>query len=229
MSYYSITFHTETHGFCYHSIMRTAIWLIRHGQTLLNKQRRYQGRTDSQLTPFGVQQALALAHRLRRLPFTIAVISPCERARATAAAILQGRAVAMVEDARWSETNHGRWEGLTYAEVRALFPEESIARFADALHGRAQGGESLAEVHARVLEAWNALVREDRGGRILVVTHATPIQLILCSISGLAPTDHWRWRIDPGSLTALDVYGGGSIVRVVNETPLLARGGIEQD
>ncbi|MCS6840571.1 MAG: histidine phosphatase family protein [Roseiflexus sp.] len=204
--------------------MRTAIWLVRHGQTLLNKQRRYQGATDSPLTSFGIQQAQALAHRLRRIPFTVAVISPYERVRATAAAVLQRRTVSVVEDARWSETNHGRWEGLTYAEVRALFPDEALARFADTLHGRAQGGESLAEVNARVLEAWDSLLREYRGGRILVVTHATPIQLILCSITGLAPTDHWRWRIDLGSLTVLDVYNGGTIVRVVNETPPLARG-----
>lgn len=204
--------------------MRTAIWLVRHGQTLLNKQRRYQGRTDSSLTSFGVQQAQALARRLRRIPFTVAVISPCERARATVAEVLQEREIPVIEDARWSETDHGRWEGLTYAEVRAFFPEEAVARFADALHGRAQGGESLAEVYARVLEAWTSLLREYPGGRILVVTHATPIQSILCSITGLAPTEHWRWRIDLGSLTAIDVYAGGAIVRVVNETPLLARG-----
>lgn len=203
--------------------MRTAIWLIRHGQTPLNKQRRYQGRTDSPLTPFGMQQAQALARRLQRIPLTVAVISPCKRARATATTVLQGRSASIVEDARWSETNHGRWEGLTYAEVCALFPEEAVARFADALHGRAQGGESLAEVNARVLEAWNSLLHDYRGGRILVVTHATPIQLILCSLTGLAPTDHWRWRIDLGSLTAIDVYASGPIVRVVNETPLLGR------
>lgn len=201
--------------------MRTAIWLVRHGQTPLNKQRRFQGRTDSPLTAFGVLQAQALARRLQRISFTVAVVSPCERARATVAEVLRKREIAVVEDVRWSETDHGRWEGLTYAEVRARFPEEAVARFANALHGRAKGGESLAEVNARVLEAWNSLLSRYPGGRILVVTHAAPIQLILCSITGLAPTDYWRWRVDLGSLTAIDVYGGGPIVRVVNEVPQL--------
>lgn len=201
--------------------MRTALWLVRHGQTPLNKQRRYQGRTDSPLTSFGVLQAQALARRLRRIPLTVAIISPCKRAHDTVAEIVRGREIPVVEDVRWSETNHGRWEGLTYAEVRARFPEESAARFADALHGRAQGGESLVEVNARILEAWHSLFHAYPGGRILVVTHATPIQLILCHITGLAPTDHWRWRVDLGSLTAIDVYGGGPIVRTVNEIPWL--------
>lgn len=205
--------------------MRTSIWLIRHGQTILSKERRYQGASDSPLTAFGEQQAAALARRLRRIPFTTALVSPSGRARATAAAILAGRGLEPYEDARWSETHHGRWEGLTYAEVKARFREEAAARFGDALHGRAQGGESLAEVNGRVAAAWNALLRDHPGGRILVVTHATPIQLILCGVANMPPTQHWRWRIDLGSLTALDVYGGGPIVRMVNEAPLLARSG----
>jgi 2,3-bisphosphoglycerate-dependent phosphoglycerate mutase/probable phosphoglycerate mutase len=44
---------------------------------------------------------------------------------------------------------------------------------------------------------------------------------VLCLLSGMAPAQHWRWRIDLGSLTAIDVYGGGAIVRMVNEVPPL--------
>ena len=202
--------------------MRTSIWLVRHGQTELNRQRRYQGTTDSPLTPFGERQAAALAHRLRHVPFKVAVASPSLRARATAETILGDREAPLVDDPRWAETSHGRWEGLTYAEVRARFPQEAVARFSDALHGRPSGGESLAEVAARVAAGWSDLLRRNPGGRVLVVTHATPIQLVLCAIAGLSPALHWRWRIDLGSVTAIDVYGGGPIVRMVNEIPKLA-------
>ncbi len=201
--------------------MRTSIWLVRHGQTELNKARRYQGRSDSPLTPFGARQAQALADRLRRIPFRVAVVSPCLRAQATAEAIAGERELVFTEDARWAETDHGRWEGLTYAEVRARFPREAVERFADPLGGRAGGGESLAEVAARVAEGWQALLRQHPGGRVLVVTHATPIQLVLCLLAGVSPALHWRWRVDLGSVTALDVYGGGPIIRMVNEVPRL--------
>ncbi len=207
----------------YHMSMRTSLWLVRHGQTTFNRQRRYQGAFDSPMTPFGTMQIAALARRLRHLPFTVAVTSSSERTRVTAATILEGRRIPVIEDPRWNETGHGRWEGLSYAEVKARFREEAAARFADALHGRAQGGESLAEVNMRVSAAWNTLLHDHPGGRILVVTHATPIQLILCGVANLPPTQYWRWRVDLGSLTALDVYGSGPIVRVVNEVPLLAR------
>jgi 2,3-bisphosphoglycerate-dependent phosphoglycerate mutase/probable phosphoglycerate mutase len=201
--------------------MRTSIWLVRHGQTELNKARRYQGATDSPLTPFGLRQAEALGQRLRRIPFRLAITSPATRTRLTAETILGNREALIVEDPRWAETNHGRWEGLTYREVRAHFPEEAVARFTDLLNGRAGGGESLAEVATRVTQGWAALLQQNPGGRVLLVSHATPIQLILCAISGMAPTLHWRWRIDLGSVTAIDVYGGGAIVRMVNEVPKL--------
>ena len=201
--------------------MRTSIWLVRHGQTELNKARRYQGAGNSPLTPFGEQQAAALAWRLRRVPFRVALVSPCLRAQATAETILASRQTVFVDDPRWAETSHGRWEGLTYAEVRARCPTEAVARFADPLHGRAQGGESLAEVARRVAEAWSSLLQQFPGGRVLVVSHATPIQLVLCMLSGMSPALHWRWRVDLGSVTSIDIYGGGPIIRMVNEVPHL--------
>jgi len=201
--------------------MRTSIWLVRHGQTELNKARRYQGASDSPLTPFGTRQAAALALRLRRTPFKLAITSPITRARHTAESILGDREAPLLDDPRWAETHHGRWEGLTYAEVCARFPQEAATRFADVLNGRPSDGESLAEVAARVAEGWAALLQQNPGGRILVVTHATPIQLVLCALSGMSPALHWRWRIDLGSVTAIDVYGGGAIIRMVNEVPRL--------
>jgi alpha-ribazole phosphatase len=202
--------------------MRTSIWMVRHAQTELIRARRYQGQTESPLTAFGLTQARALAHRLRRIPFSHAVVSPSAHARATAAIILAGRSVPIVADARWADICQGRWEGLTYQEVRARFPAEARRRFSDPLHGRAEGGESLAEVVQRVGEAWRSLALSHPGGRLLVVTHAAPIQLALCAISGMPPTEHWRWRVDLGGLTALDLYAAGPIMRVVNEVPRLA-------
>ena len=202
--------------------MRTSVWLVRHGQTRANLERRYQSTSDSPLTDYGRLQTAALAVRLRRLPFRVALVSPTERTRLAAQAILAGRSDVVAHlDPQWAESSHGRWEGLTYREVLARYPDEARARWASGVHGRAQGGESLAEVHSRVTAAWQRLLNEHQGSRVLVVTHATPIQLVLCACFGLPPTAHWHWRIDLGSVTCLDVYAAGPIVRVVNEVPPL--------
>jgi broad specificity phosphatase PhoE len=205
--------------------MRTSVWLVRHGQTQSNLLRRYQGRGDSPLTPYGEQQMAALAVRLRPNPFGLALISPTARTRAMAEAILARRSgVLTQENPGWAESNHGRWEGMTYREVLASFPEEARARWAEGVNGRPLGGESLAEVAMRVGAAWRDLLERQRGGRVLVVTHATPIQIVLCAAFGLPPSEHWRWRIDLGSVTCLDVYAAGPIVRMVNEVPPLLAG-----
>lgn len=202
--------------------MRTSIWLVRHGQTELNRARRYQSVSDQPLTAFGQQQAEALAFRLRRTPFRTAISGPSRRAHETVERILGDREAPISSDARWAETNHGRWEGLTYREVQARFPDEAVTRFADALHGRVLGGESLHDVNVRVLAGWQALLVANPGGRVLVATHATPIQLVLCHLTGMPPTLHWRWRVDLGSLTSLDLYAGSAIMRMVNEVPKLS-------
>jgi len=199
--------------------MRTSIWLVRHGQTELNRQRRYQGSSDSPLTTFGRRQSEALRRRLSRIPFTSALVSPCGRTQQTALAILAGRTVPMQSDTHWCETAHGTWEGLSYAEVRERYPHEVTERFSDPLHGRPTGGESLADVAERVWNGWQDLCKTYRHGRILVITHATPVQLILCMLNNMPATTFWHWRIDLGSVTAIDLYEGGPIVRMVNEVP----------
>ena len=207
--------------------MRTSVWLVRHGQTAANLGRRYQSCSDSPLTPYGQLQTAAVAVRLRPIPFDTALVSPAERTRLLADGVVAGRrAVDVRIDPRWAETGHGRWEGLTYREVLERYPAEASARWSQGLDGRAEGGESLAETHARIAEAWRSLLRDHAGGRVLVATHATPIQLVLCECLGLGPGEHWRWRIDLGSVTSLDIYAGGAIVRRVNEAPPLpARAG----
>ncbi len=205
--------------------MRTSIWLLHHGQTQANLARRYQSRSDSSLTAYGGQQTAALALRLRRTPFSLALASPASRTRLTAEAVLAGRrtTVPLQLDPAWAEIDQGNWEGLTYREVLARYPGAAQARWSAGLHGRAKDGESLAEVYARVSAAWQRLLHTQRGARILIATHATPIQLVLCLCSGMAPTEHWRWRIDLGSFTAIDSYGSGMIIRTVNHVPPLVQ------
>jgi len=197
--------------------------MVRHGQTELNRARRYQGTLDSPITCYGRRQNDALASRLRGVPLTTVITSPCNRARTTAASILEQRQplIPVLEDSHWHEMHQGLWEGLTYDEVQERFSQDAQMRFADALHGRASGGESLAEVAARVQEGWQTLLRDYVGERVLLVTHALPIQIVLCTISGMPIDLFWRWRIDLGSVTGINIYAGGPIIRMVNEVPPL--------
>ncbi|MEF3273979.1 MAG: histidine phosphatase family protein [Chloroflexus sp.] len=201
--------------------MRTSIWLVRHGQTEANRARRYLGHGDSPLTEYGQRQHTAVARRLRALPFTRAIVSPTQRTRVLAALLSSQRNLPLTEDPRWLEVDQGQWEGLTYREVAQRFPTDVQARWANGIAGRPTDGESLAEVAERVSNAWAEILTTDRGGRVLIVTHATPIQLVLCVCCHTPIAEHWRWRIDLGSITAFDIYGSSIIIRTVNYVPQL--------
>lgn len=202
----------------------TVVWLVRHGQTAWNKERRYLSRTDQPLTEFGLLRARALGNYLRRWHISAVITSGLSRTRQTAETIVavQSHRPPSELDKRWAESDHGRWEGLTYAEVSARFGAEAAARFTDPWQHAPVGGETLSGVQARVRAAWRDLVHTHSGGKVLVVAHATPLQLILCDLLGMEPTNYWQLRLDLGSLSWIDLYPTAAIIRTINHLPPLA-------
>ena len=196
-----------------------SICLIRHGQTDWNLTRRYMGNSDRPLTAYGVQQAQALARHFAARRVDVVIHTGLSRSEATARAIAGQRAMPLVCDPDWRETNHGDWEGLTYREVMQRYPDNARARFADALNTAPQGGESLAAMAQRVQMAWQRLGAQFSGKRILIVTHGGPIQAMLCHWMSTPLNQHWRWRCDLGSISAVDCYPSTTILRQVNFVP----------
>ena len=203
----------------------THVKLVRHTQTDWNKEGRYQGSADRPLTAFGEARVRAVVSRLRAGSFTAIVSSGLSRTNRLASEVAERhpRLPGFVCDERWREVDHGLWEGLTYAEVAARYSPQTRKRFANFWNSRAHGGESGSDLWSRVGAAWDELLHSYDGGRILVVTHATPIRLILCSALGVPVENHWQFRIDPGGITSLDLYPSATIVRAVNEVPPLER------
>ena len=145
--------------------------------------------------------------------------SPLRRCRRTAAAIAQrlGGVPTSVDDA-FVECDFGAWEGLTDAEVRRDWAEQ-LQAWLGSSKVAAPGGESFADVAARVRPAVARLVAEHVGRVVVVVTHVTPIKLILRD--ALAATDALLHRLylDPAGISVLDAWpDGGIAVRTVNDT-----------
>lgn len=205
----------------------THVKLARHTQTDWNKEGRHQGRADRPLTAFGEARARGVVSRLRAGSFTVISSSGFSRTDDLASEVAERHAYPpdLVRDGRWREVDHGRWEGLTYEEVVARYGAEARERFADFWNSRAHGGENGADLWSRVEAAWDDLLGRYDGGRVLVITHATPIQLILCSVLGVPFENRWQFRVDLGGITSLDLYPSATIIRTVNEVPPLQRGG----
>jgi probable phosphoglycerate mutase len=148
------------------------IYLVRHGQTAFNAERRLQGHVDSPLTELGVRQAHAVAHLLADMvdgePGWRIVSSPLGRARSTAEIIARRLGLADVEeDRRLIELSWGAWDGRLRSELEAEYPE-AFGRTGWAFDGPT--AEPFEAVEARLADWLDSLPPEPER-RIIAVSH----------------------------------------------------------
>jgi probable phosphoglycerate mutase len=202
----------------------TRLLLLRHGQTELSVQRRYSGRGNPALTDLGRRQANAAAGYLAQRGGISAVIaSPLQRAYDTAMTAAKALGLDVDVDEDLIETDFGAWEGLTFSEAAAQDPELHRQWLRDT-STTPPGGESFAAVHTRVLRARDRIIDEHAGTTVLVVSHVTPIKMLLRVALDAGAGILYRLHLDLASLSIAEFYpDGASSVRLVNQTAYLDR------
>ncbi|MEU7609819.1 bifunctional RNase H/acid phosphatase [Micromonospora sp. NPDC049204] len=208
------------------SFTATRLILVRHGETEYTEQRRYSGRGDVPLSAKGRAQALATGARVAALAPSVAAVlsSPLSRCTATAAAIteaLDGDVPVRTED-DLIECDFGQWEGRTFTEVREQWPGEMDAWLASPRIAPPDG-ESFTHVAERAQRVVTGLVTAYPGETVVVVSHVSPIKLVLRD--ALAAGDGFLHRLflDAAGISVLDMWpDGGIAVRTVNDTAHLA-------
>lgn len=159
-----------------------SVFLIRHGQTQWNKERRFLGRTDIPLDEEGRAQAALLAKALAPVRFTAIYSSPLSRAWQTAEAIATNREVTIGASPELTELNQGELEGRYGSALAADFPDFYAQWRADPTHVRIPGGETLAECSLRANAALGSILSRHRpGDSIAVVAHRVCISAILAT------------------------------------------------
>ncbi|TDD13255.1 histidine phosphatase family protein [Nonomuraea diastatica] len=164
--------------------MSKRIVCLRHGQTLWNVERRFQGHSDIPLDETGLAQAARAASLLAALRPTLIVSSDLQRANDTALALgrIVGLDVAVDKDFR--ERGGGQWEGLTREEIAARWPDEYAA-------WEAPDGEPVGDVATRVAAAMRKWAgRLDDDGLLVVASHGAALRLGICELLGL-PEELW--------------------------------------
>jgi len=157
--------------------------LWRHGQTVWNAERRFQGQSDIPLDQTGQAQADRAARLLAGLRPDLIVSSDLSRAASTAAALarLTGLEVTLDKDLR--ERHGGCWEGLTDTEIRTRYPAEHAS------WNPPDGEPSLvvAERVAGALHRIAAAVGEPdmKSGLAVVVSHGAALRLGMSRLLGM--------------------------------------------
>ena len=143
------------------------------------------------------------------------VMSPLRRSRETAAIVAAGLDVE--EDADLREADFGAWDGLTYLEVEERFPRELAAWLGST--SVAPPGESFDAVARRVRAACDRIVTRHPGRTVLVVSHVTPIKLLVRSALDAPMAALFRMELDPASITQVSWWeDGNASLRVFNDT-----------
>jgi probable phosphoglycerate mutase len=195
----------------------TSVLLVRHGQTTTTGS-VLPGRTKGlHLAPAGREQADRAAERIALVGEVAAVYaSPLERTRETAAPIAKRLGLKVSVTRGLVEADFGDWTGRKLSELMKL-PEWRQVQSAPSGF-RFPGGESFAEMQARILGTVDSLVARHPGQRIVVVSHADPIKALVAQASGIHLDLFQRIVISPCSITPLLLGGDRPVVLAVNST-----------
>ncbi|GAA1377482.1 bifunctional RNase H/acid phosphatase [Catellatospora chokoriensis] len=197
----------------------TRLVLVRHGETELTAQKRYSGRGDVPLSAIGEEQAAAAGRRVAGLRPDRVVSSPLSRCRSTAAAIAAAAGgIPVTVENDLIECDFGVWEGLTFGDVREQYPAELDAWLASTSVAPPKG-ESFQQVAKRVRGAMGRLQKAYEGQTVVIVSHVSPIKLILRDALAAGDAFLYRLLLDPAGVSIVDVWpDGGVSVRSVNDT-----------
>ncbi|MGC1005725.1 2,3-diphosphoglycerate-dependent phosphoglycerate mutase GpmB [Pantoea agglomerans] len=180
------------------------VYLVRHGETVWNAERRIQGQSDSPLTEKGEQQAWQVGERVKHLGITHIIASDLGRTRRTAEIIADACGCSVTLDPRLRELNMGVLEkrpldGLTAEEEqwRATLVNGTVG-------GRIPEGESMTEMATRMHAALNACLDLPAGSRPLLVSHGMALGALVSTILGLPAYAERRLRLRNCSLSRVD-------------------------
>lgn len=152
------------------------LWLLRHGETEWNKERRMQGRRDSALTALGRAQAARQAKLIPTEDVT-RVASPLGRARQSAEIVFGG--LPFTTDERLAEIDIGAWSGQMLTDLTAQHPQLFSGHPLD-WYNHAPGGEGLAGLEARARAFLASLDRPT-----VAVTHGITLRMLRALTQGL--------------------------------------------
>ena len=162
--------------------MKTVFYLIRHGESQANAENRLCGHADWDLTELGYAQAKRTAALFDRIPVDAVLSSDLLRAFHTAQAVADRKNLPVTTDPGFREIFVGPWESQLEADIIAQAPQVLAAWRKELKH--LPGGESIRELYERVKAALDRAAAQYAGKSVVIATHATPIRVLTCVLSG---------------------------------------------
>jgi broad specificity phosphatase PhoE len=195
-------------------MMLTRLFLIRHGITEWNQQRRYCGRKDVGLSRQGELQAKELCKRLKKFKFDRIYSSDRKRALQTSRIIFDGVKVITLSGLR--EIDFGVFEGLRHKEIMKRYPVIYRRWLKNPFQSRIPKAESLDTFKKRVNSTFRKIIRLNCGKTIAVVCHGGAIAVFISTI--LKKNHFWRYVPAAASISMVEYKKSQLRVKKFNNT-----------
>jgi 2,3-bisphosphoglycerate-dependent phosphoglycerate mutase len=176
--------------------------LVRHGQSLWNKQNRFTGWVDVPLTEKGEQEAAQAGLRLKEIHFDVAYTSALIRAQETLRIMLEtmGATVPVIRDQALNERHYGDLQGMNKDEMRKKYGEEQVHIWRRSYDVAPPNGESLKDTAARSVPFFKRCILGDiaQGSNVLVVAHGNSNRSIAMVLDGLTEDEVLKLELATG-------------------------------
>ena len=200
----------------------TKLILIRHGQTEWNITGRYQGQSDVALSEEGIRQAELLAAHFPADHLDAVYTSDLQRAVDTARRVADRFDCQVQPDAELREINFGQWEGLTYDQIAAQWPDEIGNFFTRPDILQIPQGEGFVALQQRVVKRVRELAALHDDHTIALVAHGAILRTILAAALHMPLRYLWSLRQDNTAVNILRYEDGHCLVELMNSTAHLS-------
>lgn len=170
----------------------TEIIIIRHGETEWNIMGRFQGHSDIPLSPEGRRQAELLGQNLAIDAVDKIYASDLIRAMETAQPLAARFGLVVERDAALRELNFGAWEGRYFSEINEETPDMMKMFYRDPESIDIRGIENFQEFRRRVAGRVRAIAAENKGKRVVLISHGASIRILFADILSMPIRAIWH-------------------------------------
>ncbi len=196
--------------------------LIRHGETNWNLTQKCQGFSDIELNQNGRRQIKELAQSLKSEEISAVYSSDLRRAKDTAVQIAKFHNLSINVDPDLREMNQGKFEGLSFIEIRELYSELLTEWRKDPESVRIPGGETLIEVQERAWKSVQRIIKTHHNENVVAVSHNFTIITLLCKFKGIGLRDFFNFKIKAASKNVVIINKGSFKIDRQNDTTHLS-------
>lgn len=196
--------------------MITKIYLIRHGETELNKLGVLLGHTDNELNELGIKQAKSLSIAFKEIELDVIISSPLKRALETANSIAKEKNLGIIIAEDLKEINFGIWEGKSYKQIIRSSPKEWEKRGENWIDFSPVNGEMFNSFYSRVSNAIKDISKSYKGQKIAIITHDGVMKVIITRLLKIGMENLWNFYFEHGSYSLLELYDDHCTVKKLN-------------